>query len=219
MYINTDQAARINDLASEVEQHTGNEVVVAIAGKCDSYPEIPWKAFAVASSTGALLILAHALLWPARAAGWLSIPLALAAALGAGIAAALLSILWPAFGRLFLDRFRAETEIDQYARALFLERELFRTRDRTGILILISLFERRMVILPDTGAAGLLAPAALQKIVHDTTPHLRRKERFQALVSALASLEAELLRAGPVSRQKSANELPDEIIQRKGEER
>ncbi|MBN1498277.1 MAG: TPM domain-containing protein [Spirochaetes bacterium] len=219
MYINNEQTARINDLASKVEKNTGIEVVVALVGKCDSYPEIPWKAFAVASSAGALLILVHALLWPAQAAGWLSIPLALAAALGAGIVTAFLSILWPAFGRLFLDRFRAETEINQYAKALFLERELFRTRDRTGILILISLFERRMVILPDSGAAGLLAPAALQKIVDDTTPHLRRKERFQALVSALASLEAELLRAGPVSRLKAANELPDEIIQRKGEER
>lgn len=35
---------------------------------------------------------------------------------------------------------------------MFLERGVFQTRDRTGLLLMISLFEHRIVILPDAVA-------------------------------------------------------------------
>ena len=131
----------------------------------------------------------------------------------------LLSIYWSAFGRLFLDRIRAEAEIEQYARAFFLERELFRTRARTGVLLLVSLFERRVVILPDSGVAGRLEQKALRKVINQMMPHLRRKERFQALVRGLSALEAELVKAGFGPAKKTDNELEDELIQQKGVDR
>jgi hypothetical protein len=51
------------------------------------------------------------------------------------------------------------------------------------------------------------------------TPLLRRKEHFQAIVSGLSALEAELLRAGSGPLPKTENEITDEIIQQKGEGR
>lgn len=47
---------------------------------------------------------------------------------------------------------RAEAEVRQHAQAMFLERGVFQTRDRTGLLLMISLFEHRIVILPDAVA-------------------------------------------------------------------
>lgn len=218
MYFNSDQTARLNDLIKNVEQRTGIELVTAVVGKCDSYPEIPWKAFALAAALSGLAMLIQTIVRPGWTAG-MSVPPSLFVIFGAGAAASLLSVFWPAFGRLFLDRRRAEAEITQYAKAFFLERELFRTRSRTGILILVSLFERRVVILPDSGAAGRIGQKALQAIIDEMTPHLRRKDRFEALARALSAIERELIRGGAGTLPKTGNELADEIIQQKGEDR
>jgi putative membrane protein len=218
MYFNDDQTARLNDLIGKIEKSAGIELVAAVVGKCDSYPEIPWKAFALAAAAGALAQLAASLLHP----GWNVTVNARHAPLGIlaiGAVFALLSVFWQSFGRLFLDRVRAETEIEQYARAFFLERELFKTRGRTGILVLVGLFERRVVIVPDSGLAGRLDPKALQGVIQQMAPHLRRKDRFQAFVQGLTALEGELLKMGFGPVQKSDNEIAEGIIQEKGEGR
>ncbi len=216
MYFNNDQTTQLNELIKKTEQRTGTELVAAVVGKCDSYPEIPWKAFAMSAAVSCLALVALAVAVPGPVAGW-SAPQWLVCIFGAGAAAALLAVFWPAFGRLFLDRARAETEIDQYARAFFLERELFRTGSRSGILLLVSLFERRVVILPDTGAAPRLGRGALGAVIREMAPYLRRGDRFQALVHGFAALEAELLRGGPGPLAKPGNELADGIIEQKGE--
>lgn len=218
MYFSSDQTARLNDLTKSLEQRTGIELVTAVVGKCDHYPEIPWKAFALAAALGCLALLAQAILRPVWTAG-VSVHLLMFIILGAGAAASLLSAFWPAFGRLFLDGVRAEAEITQYAKALFLERELFRTRSRAGVLILVGLFERRIVILPDTTAADRLGQKALQAIIDEMTPLLRKKERFEALVRGLAVLEKEFMRAGAGPLPESGDELTNDIIQQKGEDR
>ena len=57
----------------------------------------------------------------------------------------------PAFARLFLRKSRAAVEVLQYAKMQFLDRELFATPNRTAILVLVSMLERRVVILADKG--------------------------------------------------------------------
>ncbi len=218
MYFTNDQTDRLNDLIGKIEKRTGIELVAAVVGKCDSYPEIPWKAFALAAAVSALAQLAAAIVHP----GWNAVLSAQRAALlvlGAGAAFALLSVLWPAFGRLFLDRMRAESEIEQYARAFFLEREMFRTRGRTGILVLVGLFERRVVIMPDSGVAVRIDQGVLRGVISRMTPHLRRKDRFEALVRGLTAMEAALLQAGFGPALKNGNEISDGLIQEKGEDR
>ena len=179
MYFTDTQSVQAEDIIRKIEEHTGIELVAAVVGKCDSYPEIPWKAFALAAAVSAMPLPPQ----PAPAGPAPQRPVRGIVILGAGAALALLSVYWPAFGRLFLDDVRAETETDQYARAFFLEREFFRTRGRTGILVLVGLFERRVVIVPDIGVAGRL-DQKLHAVIDAMAPHLRRKDRFQALAGA-----------------------------------
>ena len=79
----------------------------------------------------------------------------------------------PAFARLFLRAARRDVEVRQYAQSLFLTRGLFGTRDRTAVLILISLFERRIEILPDVGLHGRVSETDWQTVIARMTPHLR----------------------------------------------
>ena len=78
--------------------------------------------------------------WTSAHAAWSNVTLIL----GCGAASAVLTIAWPAYARLFLNRVRSHGEVLQYAQATFLERQLFRTRSRNGILLCASLFERRV---------------------------------------------------------------------------
>ena len=80
----------------------------------------------------------------------------------------------------------------QYAESLFLSRELFSTEDRRGILLLVSQFERQVVILPDKGVRDLLSEEVLKEVIANMTLHLRRNEIRQALETGLEGIQAAL---------------------------
>ncbi|HSH71098.1 MAG TPA: hypothetical protein VK997_14350, partial [Deferrisomatales bacterium] len=156
---------RLEGRVAEAEARTGTQLVVAVIDRCDTYPELPWKAFALG------VVAASLAGWAARVAlvpGTLAPGEALAgtvAVLAAGAAAALLSVFLPAFARLFLDAQRAELETRQYAESLFLSRELFATTRRNGVLLLVGMFERQVVVLPDRGLIERLEPGVFEGVV------------------------------------------------------
>jgi len=137
--------------------------------------------------------------------------------LGAGGACALAAVFVPAFARLFLRAARSELEVRQYAQALFLERELFRTRGRCGILLLVSLFERRVELLPDTGFGDRIAPADWAGVVARMTPQLAQRRPAAALLEGVAALAELLERRGYRAAPDDRNELPDRPIESRGE--
>ena len=205
--------ALLDKRIAEVEKQTGAQVVLASIVRSDSYVEIPWKAFAIGASLAGLAMMVLNLF----VLGWissLSIMLSLAAVLAFGVLLSLLSLLNPWFARLLLSPQRRETETMQYARSLFLSRELYATKDRRGILLMISQFERQVVILPDSGLAEQLREDVLNEIIAIMGRHLRQNELTEALESGLDGIRAAL---GPSGRAKAGpNELSDEIIEEEG---
>jgi putative membrane protein len=198
-----------------IEAATGVEVVTAVIGKADAYPELPWTAFAGGASLGALAMVAADALRPEWAATDATL-LAAVTILGAGGACALAAVFVPAFARLFLRGARRDLEVRQYARSLFLERELFRTRERIGILLLVSLFERRVELVADTGFDGRIGAAEWARVVARMTPHLADGRSAAALREGLAGVDELLARAGFRTGEGDTNELPDRPIESKG---
>jgi putative membrane protein len=215
MYFTTADEQRIQAAAEQLEARTGVQVLASVIGKADHYPELPWKAFALAASLAALALAIQTSLDPPWFAPVHAAVYALAV-LGIGAVAALAATLLPPLARLLIGSARRQGEVEQYARALFLERELFKTRERSGILLLISLFERQAVVLPDTGLATRLGPTALAPVLAAMAPPLRRGARGEALLAGLATLEAALLAAGLSGASGRVDELPPELIQEQG---
>ncbi|NOQ41669.1 MAG: hypothetical protein GQ563_04115, partial [Desulfuromusa sp.] len=58
---------------------------------------------------------------------------------------------WPGLKRKLIHPDELTAEVKEKALVSFLEQGLHETRDRTGILILISLFEHRVQVLADSG--------------------------------------------------------------------
>lgn len=197
-----------------LESTTGVEAVVSVIARADSYPEIPWKAFALGASLASLAAVAAALLEP----GWEAaeaVAETAVAALAAGGAAALATVWIAPFARLFLPRARRQAEVLQYAQALFLEAELHRTLRRDGILLLVSLFEHEVVVLADRGVREKLGSAGLEPVIAATTARLARGLLKDALLEGLARLEEALAAHGLRAQPGDANELPDSVIQQR----
>lgn len=215
MYFTADEEGRIRSAIGQIEAKTGVQVLAEVIGKADHYPEAPWKAFALAGSLASLGLAVQGAVDPP----WLGAVHAAIYAivvLGVGAVAALATAMLPAFARLLIPSARLEGEVEQYARACFLEREVFGTRGRTGVLVLVSLFERKVCILPDTGLAARLPAGALAAVVAQMRPQLSRGARFAALLAGLAALEQILLGAGFRGAPGAPDEIPDELVQGEG---
>lgn len=211
--LNAQEHNRLDQRVAEAEKRTGAQIVLAVVERSDSYAEIPWKAFALAVSVASLLVFFQAILWP----DWFThtaLLHALATALLTGAVSALMAVSLPRFARLFLNDHHKEVEVRQYAESLFLSRQLFATRKRSGILLLVSLFERQVILLPDTGISTRLSREAIQQIISLMTPSLASGSVARALEEGLEKLE-EIL-AATAAGEALENELPDEIIEEKG---
>jgi len=215
MHITADDERRIQAAAEQLEARTGVQVLAAVIGKADHYPEVPWKAFALATALAVLVLAIRAALDPP----WFA-PVNAAAdaviAIGAGLLGALLALLSPPLARRLAGSARLQGEVDQTARACFLEREVFATRERRGVLLLVSRFERRVVALPDRGLAAQLDEAALAPVLAAMRGPLARGGYAEALLAGLAALEAALLTAGLRGAPGGPDEIPPELIQDPG---
>ncbi len=205
------EKSQLNDRLKEAESMTGAQIVLATTGRSDSYPEIPWKAFAFGASVAGLTVFVLDLIirfWITDAI----ILLIVTAVLFSGSLFAMLAIFCPAFARLFVSELRREAETLQYAESMFLSNELFATSGRRGILLLISVFERRVVIIPDKGVRDRLKTDVLENIVKKMTLPLKSGEVKKALETGLD----ELINAirPPLPEGGGDDQLPDKIIER-----
>jgi putative membrane protein len=203
---------RLDERVAETEKRTRTQIVLTLIRRSDSYAELPWKAFAMGSSVAGLILL----VLYGGLNGWypeVTALMMLVGILAFGALSALLTLMVPRFAKCFLPDYRAEMEVQQYAKSLFLDRELFATQNRSAVLVLVSLFERRVVILPDKGLDGRFQEEDIKNMIGVMTPFLKRKQIIQAFDAALDYL----IRLPAITSQKSCdNELPDSIIEEEG---
>lgn len=210
--LSDDDRGRLNRLIADIEKSKNTQIVLAIIQRSDSYAELPWKAFALGVSiTGLLVFILN--LFSLDWYSWISVLIVITFTLSGGAVFALLTVLIPGFAKLFLSSFRAEVEVQQCAESMFLSKELFATSQRRGILLLVSLFERKIVILPDKGMRDQLTKETMHGIITQMTMFLKRNEITQAFKAGLEQLSYSLETniQGP-----NKNELSDEIIEEKG---
>jgi putative membrane protein len=178
-----------------LEARAGAEVVTAVVGRSDAYPEIPWKAFALGAGFAAVVVVALDYLqpeWAGLHATWFN----LAPVLAAGAVSAIAALVVPEYGRLYLDRVRSASEVRRYAQAMFVDRRLFRTRARNGVLVLASLYERHVEIVADIGFDGRVDAAAWASVIDAMTPRLKEVRPAAALLVAVERIEALLVARG-----------------------
>lgn len=202
---------QITALISRFEAATGLQAVAAVASKADAHAEIPWKAYAMGSAIGAVI----AAFDPLSVSGWSQtsvIALDALIVLGTGVVLALIAMLVPAVGRLFLNRVRAHAEALHYAQRLFYTRELFRTQTRCAVLIVICRFERIGVVIADSGLARYAPETALREAASDLGRIAARHGLVSAFEVALKRVGDLLEANGFVAAPAETNEIADDVL-------
>jgi len=215
MRLSPAESDTIDRHVAAVEARTGVQVCVAVVPRSDGYVELPWKAFALGASLAGLGVVV-ADMWLAPWATPATALLHVVAVLGVAAAGALLAVFVPAFARLFLRETRRQAAVKEHAESLFLRHALFRTTRRRAVLILVSQFERRVEILPDTGLHGRVDQADWLGVIDAMAPHLRDARPFHALEAGITEVERLLVSKGFHADADAPNELPNRPIQESG---
>lgn len=123
----------------------------------------------------------------------------------------LISSRWDGPRRLLTSATRRRVQVQRQARSVFVERKVSSTRERTGLLLYLSDFERLGVVVPDTGVEAQV-PRALFNDLEANWAQAKGREDFQKRVlQGLDSLVEPLANALP-RREDDENELSNEVI-------
>lgn len=200
-----DPAARIRleTAVIEAERATAGEIVVCVVARCDEYGSVGWRLGAVLA---ALALLAAWLFLEVDSPALLLA--AQAVALGLGHGAARLAPV----RRLLLPRSLVEERVAGRARRAFAEHGLTRTAARTGILVFVTLLERRVVVLADEGIHRRLAPGESWGQVVDLVLEGLRSGRAAEGLEAAVRRCGEILAAHVPAPPRNVNELPDALV-------
>jgi putative membrane protein len=200
---------RIADAVKDAEQRTAGEIVPFVVGRSDSYPEAWLRA---GSLFGFLALFILALidmgtdLW--LPFGYAESGMLVIVAFGLG---SLLTVLIPAFKRLFIPGGMMQQRVDERAALAFVDEEVFGTRERTGILIFISLFEHRVCILGDTGINSQVGQEEWDGIVRIIVDAIHNGAAAEGMLEAIWKCGELLERRGVEIRPDDTNELDNRV--------
>lgn len=202
------ESRAINAEVARIEARTGVEIVAVVMAKASHYPQIPWKAFALGASIAAAAAVIIDLVRPEWPSPHSALRIAVAM-LGAGGFLALSTVFVDGVARLFLRGPRRNFEVRRAAREMFLRHEVFATRNRTGLLLLVSLFERRLEIVADRGFDGRVVAVEWRAAIERMAPVVASAGPAAALREGLLAIEALLVEKGCRPGRAEVNELPD----------
>ncbi|MEA3543737.1 MAG: TPM domain-containing protein [Thermodesulfobacteriota bacterium] len=120
---------------------------------------------------------------------------------------------FPDFKRKLIRPDELTAEVKEKALVSFLEYGLHETRDRTGILILISLFEHRVQVLADSGINAKVPEHTWVEIVDTITDGLKTGTPCTAICQAIERC-GELLQEHFPRKHDDTNELPNLIMEK-----
>lgn len=214
-FFNAQDAGRIKAAVAQAEAGTSGEIVVMVASASSPYPEAELRAALIFSFPLALLLTyaAAGFLWWRGDLLWLFLALFAVAFLLLRFAAPLSHLLW----RWFISPGHAAREVEREAVLSFYSENLHHTRQATGVLVFISVLERRVWILADSGINEVLPPSTWQELVDQLTRGIRAGEQGAATVSVVERI-GQLLATSFPPEPDDRNELADLII-RKAQDR
>ncbi len=195
----------IQAATTAAEQKTAGELVVYVTERCDPHPEVAWKGALVGGALGALC--ASVAVWCFGGWGapdhlWILIGFQL------GLVAGWMVSRLDAVARRLIGEEALDSRVDGRAAAAFLDEKVFATRERTGVLIFVALFEHRVLVLADEGIDERVPDEAWDEISGELALGIRRGAPAAALIHAVERCAA-LLEAHGVQAADQDNQLSD----------
>jgi len=205
-YFSAEEQEKIRQAVVAAEGKTSGEIVPMIIGASARYAEANVAGLIVGLVIGsaAALVWRDPWSWSHAEIAW---PL-----LGAAAGLALSHV--PALKRLLVPAARISEAVNTRSLAAFTAHGLHYTRAHTGILILASLFEHRVVVLADRGINEKVKPGTWDEIVTTITTGLKSGKGAAAFCAAIERCGNILAEHFPRAAD-DRNELEDALIMEK----
>ncbi len=208
-FFSRDEQEAITAAVAQAERGTSGEIVAYVVEQSDTYEEAEWRGGAF---LGSLVVLAT-ILFHDVATDWPS-PLVAGALLGgvAGFAVGMLLVKFvPLLTRIFAGRGIMERRVAARAAEAFVSEEVFNTRDRTGVLIFVSILEHIVLVVGDSGITSRVDTHAWSGLVETVLNGIRTGKPAEGLTAAVRQA-GEILRSHGVDiRVDDANELRNHL--------
>ena len=203
---------RIRQAVQQAERGTKGEIVPMIVPTSALYREAGYRMGLILALLALALLLTIEIYWlswgwHAGNAGWLLLAVVVSYGLGQWLGRV------PMVVRLVTSRERMAHKAALRAEQAFYKHGLQHTKGHTGILILVSLLERRVHILADKGINDHVPAGTWDGLVNSILDGIRAGQATDAICAAIAECGALLAQVSPADSRDNPNELPDTLIQ------
>lgn len=197
---------RIERAVKDAESRTSAEIVPMIVRRSSAIGQVPMVLTLLLAVTGLLALLAGR--------EFLTDFEVVTAALAVFPVAFGLALILSGFAslqRILIPNFDEEEQVWRRAWAEFAAAGIGRTDARSGVLILVSVMERRAVILADQGAASVVNAEMCRDLVSRMASSLKRDEWGPAFETVIGELSTKLSTALPLRGIGPADQLSNEL--------
>jgi len=197
------EKAELRDAIRRAEAKTHGEIVTVIAWASGNYFYYPtlWAAILAILSPVILLALPVS----PGPLGIVELQMLVFVLLAIGLR-------WAPLKRRLVPREQQRLYCARRAREQFLAQALHTTRNRSGVLLYVSLFERHVELLADAGIHAKVPAGTWEQIVQDFTGEVRAGRVAQGFTAAIEALGAHLATHFPADGS-NPNELPDHLVE------
>lgn len=192
----------IRAATTAAERETSGELVVYVVERCDPHPEAAWKGAAIGGAIGVAFAAIVARFyggWGASDDLWLLIGLQL------GLLAGWSASRVESVARLLIGDVALMSRVEGRAAEAFVDEQVFATRNRTGVLIFIALFEHRVLVLADEGIRQRVGDEAFDDVAAGLAEGIRAGRPAAALLHAVEQC------AGILEGHRAPGDVVDEL--------
>jgi putative membrane protein len=201
--------AAIREATRVAESRISGEIVTTVVESCDAYEGALWKSAAFGAMLAALVAGASFALgerWSAPAWWWLTLP----AAAGAGFGY-LVPRRLPFLHRALVGGELLDMRLERSSAAAFVEEEVFATRERSGVLIFVGLFEHRVQILRDKTAQQRVPADSWDDLAFRLARDIGKGQAAAGLVQAIEDTGRLLELHGLARRDEVVGAIDDQL--------
>ncbi len=191
---------------ASAEDHTSGEIAVVVLERSDRHPAAHWISGALFLMIGSALLTQ----WMP----WDQPVLFFALQFGMGLLGALLALVLPGFRRGFVTEGRATEMAEEQSVQEFYALGLQNTVGRTGVLLFVSLLERRVIVLGDEGIDSKLGAEAWAGVRNCVLDGVKNGELQAGLIAAVGKVGKVLSEHFPVEGD-NPNQLDNHVIVRR----
>lgn len=202
-FFTKDERERLKATIHEAESRTIGEIVAMVVDHSDHYMEA--EVFG-GILLGSLLSLALTLLF-FHSSLWSYIPLSFMFFLPCRWLFMRVKVL----KKLFIGVRRKEEAVRLKAERTFFEKGLYRTKQHTGVLFFLSLFERKVWVLADKGIYEKMDQETLNRFAREVSIGIKEGRTCEVLSKSIQEIGLLLSRHFPITPD-DTDELSDDVI-------